>query len=492
MFVRPALLLILGIFMAIHVSAQSAQLPQQDSILSSRTISPQYLDKVADKADRLEQKLDKKSQKALEQWQRQEAKIKRKLAGIDSLKAKQIFGNAGQQYQQLEQKLQGGNLKQYVPSLDTLATSLKFLQQNPQLLGKTKEAQQKLTEALGKVNGLESQFGKAEAVKKFLKERQQYLKEQISGLGSHVSGQFGKEFKQLNKQAYYYSAQVKEYKALLKDHKKAEKKALELLGKTKLFKDFMRKNSQLASLFRLPGDPADPAAQASLAGLQTRAQVNNLIQQQIAAGGPNARQQFQQNLQQAQGQLNQLKDKISQLGKGGGNSDDIMPEGFKPNDQKTKSFLKRLELGTNIQSQKARGYFPATSDIGLSVGYKLNNKSIIGIGASYKLGWGKDIRHINITHQGAGLRSFVDWKVKGSWWISGGYEANYRSEFNQIEQLKNLRSWQQSGLVGISKVVSLKTQFFKKTKLQLLWDMLSYRQVPRAQPIVFRIGYSLK
>jgi len=489
MLIRATALLISGLIISVSVTAQSGRLQQQDTLLSSHTVSPHYLDKVAAKAEQLEQKLDKKSRKALEQWQKQEANIQRKLAGIDSLKAKQIFSHANQQYQQLEQKLQSGNLKNYIPSLDTLTTSLMFLQQNPQLLSKTNQAQQKLTEALGKVNGLEGQFGKAEAVKKFLKERQQYLKEQISGLGSQVSGQFGKEFKQLSKQAYYYSAQVKEYKALLKDHKKAEKKALELLSKTKLFKDFMRRNSQLASLFRLPGDPGDPTAQASLAGLQTRAQVNNLIQQQIAAGGPNARQQFQQNLQEAQGQLNQLKNKVSQLGKGG-NSDDIMPEGFKPNDQKTRSFLQRLELGTNIQSQKARGYFPTTSDIGLSLGYKLNNKSIIGIGASYKLGWGKDIRHINITHQGAGLRSFVDWKVKGSWWVSGGYEMNYRSEFSQVEQLKNLNAWQQSGLIGISKVVSLKTKFFKKTKLQLLWDVLSYQQVPKAQPIVFRIGYN--
>jgi hypothetical protein len=49
----------------------------------------------------------------------------------------------------------------------------------------------------------------------------------------------------------------------LKDHKKAERKAIELLSKTKLFKDFMRKNSMLASLFRLPGDQNDPLSQAT-------------------------------------------------------------------------------------------------------------------------------------------------------------------------------------------------------------------------------------
>ena len=139
----------------------------------------------------------------------------------------------------------------------------------------------------------------------------------------------------------------------------------------------MRKNSMLASLFRMPADdPNDPTYIASLAGLQTRAQVNALIQNQIAAGGPGAQQQVNQNLQAAHAQLQQLKDKVNQWG---GSSDDILPEGFKPNDQKTKSFLQRFELTTNIQSQRANNIFPVTSDLGLSIGYKLNDKSGSGI-----------------------------------------------------------------------------------------------------------------
>ena len=250
----------------------------------------------------------------------------------------------------------------------------------------------------------------------------------------------------------------------------------------------MRKNSMLASLFRMPGDPNDPTAQASLAGLQTRAQVNSLIQTQIANGGPNAMQQFQQNLQSAQSQVSQLKDKVMKYG--GGSSDMEMPEGFKPNSQKTKNPWQRIEIGTNIQNQKSNGLLPTTSDIGLSLGYKINDKSIIGVGSCFKIGWGKDIQHIQLSGQGASLRSFVDIKLKGSFWISGGYEMNYRNAFNSIANLQNYRAWQQSGLIGVSKVVSIKSKLLKKTKLMLLWDMLSTQQIPRAQPVVFRVGYS--
>jgi hypothetical protein len=458
---------------------------QAQDDLTSTNIPAKYIDRVTSLTGKLQEQLTKKSEKALQKLKDWEKRSQKKLAKKDSLKAANIFGDAKEKYQRLEERLKNpGSSHHYIPSLDTLATSIKFLQENSTLVSTTKDATQKLKNAVGNIDELKTRFQNAEEIKKFLKERSQFLRTQLSESG------LGKELKKLNKQAYYFNQQLNEYKAILTDHRKAEKKAIELLSKTRLFKEFFRKNSQLASLFRLPADPNDPASQVSLAGLQTRAQVNGLIQQQLTSGGPNAQAQFQQNMQAAQGQLNQLKNKVSQLGLG--NSNDIMPEGFKPNNQKTKTFLQRLEWGTNFQSQKPNGYFPVTSDIGISLGYKLNEKSVLGIGTSYKIGWGKNIRNINITHQGVGLRSFTDWKVKGSFWLSGGYEMNYRNEFNRIDDLKQLNAWQQSGLFGLSKVVSLKTKFFKKLKAQLLWDFLSYQQVPQTQPILFRIGYNIR
>lgn len=477
-----SVLLIAWLLFAITSYAQSSQsIPDQ----SIPFLPAKYLDNISDKASTLEHQMDKHSAKALSKMQKQEERIRRKLFKIDSVKASQLFNGSQQQYERLTQEIEKkGSANYYTSAIDTLTTSLKFLKQNPELLANIKQAKEKLGSTMQKVKGMDAQFQKAEAIKKFLKERQAYLKQQLQQAG------FAKELKKWNKQVYYFNQQLNDYKALLKDHKKAEKKAMELLSKTKLFRDFLRKNSQLASLFRLPGDPTDPTSQISFAGLQTRTQVNAIIQQQLSAGGPPAQQQFSQNLQQAQDQLNNWKNKLTQAGSSG--SDDIMPEGFKPNHQRTKSFLQRIEIGTNIQSQKASGLFPATSDIGLSIGYKLTDKSILGIGASYKMGMGKDIRHINITHQGAGMRSFIDWKLKGSFWMSGGYEMNYRNAFRRIDALKDLYAWQQSGLIGLSKVISLKTKFFSKTKLQLLWDFLSYQQLPRTQPILFRVGYTIK
>jgi len=479
---NPKLLLIILLTVCIQSYSQSGF----DSLLTK--IDPQkWSAAVEKKVSKLEDKIIAKSEKTLQRLQRQEEKIYRKqLATKDSVEARVKLAEIQNKYTDLESKLKSpssifpNSARQYFAHLDTLKTAFKFLDQQ--------NAGGNVKNALSKIESFEGKMQQAEEIKKFIRERREQLKQQWEQLG------LVKELKKFNKQAYYYSEQLKEYKEILNDPNKIEKKAIELLSKTKLFQDFMKKNSMLASLFRMPGDPNDPAYIASLAGLQTRAQVNNLIQQQIAAGGPNARGVMQQNIQQAQSQLQQLKNKIlnSPLGDrgGSGSSDDIMPEGFKPNNQKTKSFLKRLEYGTNIQTQRAQYYFPVTSDLGLSVGYKLNDKSVIGLGASYKLGWGYGWNNIKLTQEGAGLRSYVDWKIKGSFWVSGGYEMNYRTVFNSIAQLQDLDGWQQSGLIGLSKVVNVKSKFFKKTKLQLLWDFLSYQQLPRTQPILFRVGYN--
>ena len=483
MSLHQSLLVSLGIIITLCVHAQS-EVPQitDTAAILSPSQSSKYLDIVTTKAGKLEQKLDRHSAKALQQMQKLEKRIGGKLAKLDSNKAKEIFGNAEQQYKELEQRLEKSvPLQQYLPSLDSLTSSLKFMEKNEQLFSQTKKARQKLKSAMNKFSGMEGKFQKAEEIKIFLKERKTYLQQALQNSG------FAKELKKISKNAYYAAQQVKEYKSMLQDHRKAERKALQLLSKSKLFQNFMRKNSMLASLFRLPGDPNDPVNLTSLAGLQTRIQVNGLIQQQI---GPNGQAQFQQNMQDAKSQLQQLKDKVTQLGSN--NSDGDMPEGFTVNPEKVKSLLKRLEYSINFQSQKANNFFPASTDLGLSIGYRLSPTKIVGLGMSYRAGLGRGWNHIRFTQESIGFRSFADIKLKGSLWFTSGFEMNYHTSFSSIDQLKDLNKWSRSGLAGLSKVVSLKTKFFKKTKLQLLWDYLSYQQKPRTPPVIFRINYAFK
>ncbi|HYH15467.1 MAG TPA: hypothetical protein VD794_09610 [Flavisolibacter sp.] len=453
----------------------------QDSTLQSPI---KYIVAVEKRANDLTASIDKKTNQYLNKFKKGEVRLLKKLAKKDSTKAAQLLAQSRAKYQQLEKALKGENhLQEYIPSLDTLTTSLKFLSQHKAFLATVRDEQTNFGQTLGKVEGLKSSLGKAEAVHQFLQEQKAHLATQLKGLP------LAKQFKRLHKHAYYYKAQVDEYKALLKDKSKWEKKALELLSKTKAFQSFMRKNSQLASLFRLPG--IEEESIASLEGLQTRAQVNHLLQERFG-GDPSAIAQLKENVQAAQGQLNTLKAKAESLKTGsvGNGGTDLAQPHFKPNSQKTKSFFKRLEVGTNLQSQKARYLFPVTADLGLSLGYRLTDKSSVGVGGSYKVGIGTGWQHIQLTHEGVGLRSYADYHLKGSLFLAGGYERNYRSEIKAIEQLNRRSAWQASGLVGLTK----KYQVSKKLKgqMQLLWDFLSHRQVPRSQAVLFRIGYSIK
>ena len=472
---RIPLLLGLAIF-CLNLSAQESP----DSL---RFRPDAYVQAVGKQAEKLDEKLTRENQKVLRKWERQRTKLLRQLAQKDAATAQLLKARFDQQADQFKKALENPteSLAQYLPGLDSLQTSLSFLQSD-QLSSVTSKMDAKLLgNATEKLQSLKQQLAGTERIEQMLKEQQQALRGKLESLGLLRS------LKSMNKTLYYYQAQVAEYKTLLKDHKKATRKGLALLQKTKLFQDFMRRNSQLASLFRLPGDPNDPNVAASLAGLQTRAQVNGLIQQQIANAGPGAAAQLRSNISQAQSQLNSLKEKVLKLG--GSSSDMAMPDGFRPNTEKTKSFLRRLELGTNFQSQRARGWMPTRTDIGLSIGYKFRPSIIVGIGSSYRLGWGTDIRHIRVTHQGLSLRSFIDVKLKGSFWMTGGYERNQIAEATPEGVPTGTWGWQSSGLIGVSKVVSLQSKFFKKTKLMLLWDFLRHQQKATGQAIVLRVGY---
>jgi hypothetical protein len=445
--------------------------------------------------ERLSKRINKQTSHYLKKLEKKETQLKTALAQKDSLKAAQVFGNVKDKYAKLQQQLQNKagklqGLNSYIPGLDSINTASKYLSQ----LKNINPVQLTQLTVLNQTTGnLQQQLQSAINIQQIFKDRQQQLEQTLSQYN------ITKQLQSFNKQAYYYQQQITEYKNLLHDETKLQQKALGLVRELPAFKDFMSRNGQLAQLFRLPDNYGTPQA---LAGLQTRAGIDQLIQQRLGVGGGTgantgntgtgtANNMLQQQIQQAQGQLSQLKDKLNGLGSNT-NQDIQMPQGFKPNSQKTKSFLQRIEYGINIQSQK-NGLLPTTSDIAGTIGYKLNDKSIIGIGAGYKLGWGNSINNIILSNEGIGLRSFIDIKLPSfggageGFWITGGYEQNYMKGFDKIPQLNDYSKWQQSGLIGVSKKYSIGK---KKGNLQLLYDLLHKQHIPTTQPILFRIGYT--
>lgn len=461
------------------VTAQSQSAPDQFQGMSSR-----LLQRIQAKVSKLNNSIDHQSEKYLQVLAKREASLMKKLHKDSAITAS-LSDNVVDEYEACLAKLKDSaafaeDLQgEYLPCFDSLKSSLSFLQQYADKLPPSQVKQ--LQASLQNVHQLEAKFRQSAEVKAFLQGR----KQQLAGLLSRHTGgnrRLGKELAAYQKEYYYYSQQLREYKETWKNPDRLQRKVFEIMRKQPAFIDFMKQHSALAALFRLPQDYGTDAA---LQGLQTR---NDILQQLqgFAASGPNAEQLMRQNLQAANGALSQIKNKLESLGDDG---EDIDMPGFKPNHQKTKSFLGRLEYGTDIQTQRSSNAFPTTTDIGLSVGYKLNDKSIAGVGMSYKMGWGRGFDHIAISHQGMGIRSFLDYKLKGTFYLSGGMEYNYQRPFADFGIISGMDEWQKSGLVGITKVISIKKGFLKKTTLQLLWDFLSYDQLPRTQPFKFRIGY---
>lgn len=453
------------------LSAQ--QLNETQSAIDSLSAVPKsYVSTVKKKIDKLDQQLVKETKQSLDVFIKTEEKLKAKMAKVDSVAANNMFNKSIDSLKQLKSKLSGkaakytGALKgDYFSYFDTLSNSIGFMKE----AGKYKD---QVSDAFEKVEALKGRLNDVGNIKKYLQERKNELK---SYAGKYTD--WSKDLGKLNKEAYYYGQKINEYKELFKDKKKVEQKALEMLKKTKAFNNFMAQNSALASLFNMQAN-ADPA---NLEGLQTRAQVEALIQERLAGATAEGRSQISQQMQAARDQMNELKDKFP-----GSDNAAEMPN-FKPKDLKSKSFLQRLEFGGNIQFQKSNGVFPTTSDIAGQVAYKFHKKGSLGIGAAYKLGLGSGLDHLALNHEGVGFRSFIDWKLKGSFYINGGYEQNYLSRFDRIEQLQGLSNWQASGLIGISKKFKVSKKL--KGSMMLLYDILYAQQEVGRSPVVFRVSY---
>ena len=469
-------------------------LGQSDSLLkSSSKISDRLCSKIDSKSAKLDLDIENESETYLQKFAKQEAALKTQLYKNDSNSAKYLFfSNPEQQYFSLIHKIKADTAKlikpsnsEYLPYADSLQGILKFLNGNPSILSTTSKLNSSnLQASLGNIQTLQSKMQDAEVAKQFVEARKEQIKQYILA-HTQLPTEVSKIYDQYNRQLYYYTQQLNEYKEIFNDPDKMTSAALKMLNRIPAFNSFMQKNSFLSGIFNMPGDYD---LNNSIPGMQSRDMIKQMLQTQISGGGSNAASALTQSLASAQGQLQNLKDKISSLGGSSENAD--LPKGFQPNDQKSKSLFKRLEFGINVQNTQSSHFFPTMTDFGLSVGYKLNNKSTIGVGGSYNVGWGTNINHIKISSQGAGIRSFFDYKIKGSIYATGGFEYNYQKIDYSISQNHYANIWQKSGLIGLSKVVSMNSQYFKKTKIELLWNFLSYQQIPRTQPILFRVEYN--
>jgi hypothetical protein len=484
----PALCLAAALCLAVTISyAQSA-----DTLTGKLAGFPlRVFGKITGKTAGLQQQLTRQTERYVNRMARQEEKLRAQLYKTDSAKAAALYPqDPKQQYAAMLQKFKQDSSRvftsmgpEYLARVDSLQGALGFLNKNPGVLNANPAMQAKMQASLASVQQLQAKLAAADAIRQFVQSRKAQIQQALSGYTRLPSG-ITNAVAGYKKQAYYYADQVRQYRSELNDPDKMMQTALVLLNKLPAFTGFMQKNSFLAGLF---GVPAGYGTDQGMVGLQTRDQVMNMIKSQIGQGGSSGASAIQSGLQSAQQDITKLQNKLSALGAGSGGMD--MPQ-FPVNEQKKQTFLKRLEVGVNFQTSQTTYWYPTTSNLGVSLGYQLGHGNVAGIGMAYKLGLGNGFQHMALSSQGLGLRSFLQVKVKKTWGLAAGFEYNFQQPLSSYQDIRNLSSWTRSGLVGITKTVSMKSTVFKKTMVEFLWDYLSYSQIPRTAPIIFRAAYS--
>ena len=502
--------------MPVSLYAQDASDAPKEK-LSLFNFNTKAVDAVNKQYTKLQANVEKQSQKMLERMQQKEAKLKKKVAAKDSTKAAQLFnGDIDRQYADLQNKLSGkpdSSLKhpmqQYIPGLDSLQTSLDFLQSGNTTLPNIPADNLEQYKALsGRIQELQGRMQEASDIQNFIREKERSLKAQLQNTG------LAKELTSINREVYYYQQRFSEYKAILNDKDKLKETLLSTVRNLPAFQKFWQKNSFLSQLFPAPSNSPGGGGLASLAGLQTRAGMQQILTQRFGtntsalSGGSGSSLSptggagggyLQQQMQNAQSQLNDLKSKLSEklgsLSSEGANSDMTQPD-FSPQATHTKSFFQRLEYGINFQSQQGTSLLPARTDITATIGYKLSDNKACGFGFGYRLGLGSGWKDIRLTNEGLNLRSYFDFKAKGSIWVSGGFEYNYMQSFGSLRSVyNNIDVWQKSALLGLTKKAPLnppgggKQKKQREAKVQLLYDFLWNKQVPTGQQLVFRVGW---
>jgi hypothetical protein len=467
-------------FIGLMVGYSSFGQQVSDTTLKNlQQVPTKYATKVESKVNAVDAALQKKEAQYVDKLSRIEAKILAKLQKINPSKLQSLAPSPYDKW--LNQSPASAGASNYSPGLDSMKTSLAFLQQG--------SGGSSLTSASASVTQLQGNLNQAGLIDQYIQQRRQQLAQLLSQY-SNLPPSITNEFNEYKEEAYYYRAQVQSYKDMLSDPDKMIATANSILSRLPAYQSFFSHNSMLAGLFAAPvgGGTAVGNLPLQLGNLQTRAQVQGIIQQQVASAGPNAQAAMQQQMSAAQSQLSSLQQQATQFPAAGSSSSMDLPPGFQPNSQKTKTFLKRIEYGANVQFAQSTWDFPATANIGLTLGYKINDKSTIGVGLAYTAGMGSGWNDIQLSNQAVGLRSYIDWKIKKSYYVIGGYEENYLTQFASLNDLRNASAWQPSALIGLERKYKISSKL--QGNVQVLYDALYKQEVPQGQMIKFRVGYN--
>lgn len=359
--------------------------------------------------------------------------------------------------------------------LDSLSTSLRFLEGLPGMADHPA-----VLKTLSKQRLLNSRLQQQLDLGAGLKLRLELKTQQL--LQEKYPASVKKPLRAIRKEVATYQQQWQNFQLRMEDSRQWINRLISLARTTSGFQRFFREHSALADLFPTAAGP--DSSYSSPSGLQSRYALKKLMEDRLGEQHGSPYNRLLQQIPSVQQQLHSMDVAIPALP--AENMLNHRERVIAVNRQKGKSFGQRLELNVNIQQTKARLSLPVLSDVAASVGYRLDDKRVIGIGLAYRMGLGNGWRNLRLSHEGLGFRSYLDWKLIGSVWLTGGYEQNYFSSFARENTGRSDLAWQGSPLLGVSKLVKLDRGPVKKARFQLLLDLGHKEQRPL---FLFRVHY---
>lgn len=465
----------------------------QDSAISERK-KIRYLKKIEKKNDRYVKQQEKKTHKLLSGLTEKEKALYEELdsSKIDSSITKNSFSKIEKrllteentdpeklltklsQPQTIEKSFSldvipenaDGDIKDYLKQQittasflsDTSCTSCEKLKQQ------TAKAKENIAKTAAKLDRLKK-------VQTDIKKQQETLK----NYGVSTPELAGK-LKDIDKSCYYYTQGINGFKDMYTSPAKGiESSLLKSLSFNKNFTAFQSNFTALKIPALTSGTLPD------MTGYQTKAQVQALLTQNAPGIAADAKAQLISNMQNSLTKFTELRDQqpdVSMLKD---------KPAFKVNPYKGLPLRKRLVPGFTFQPQIKTITAPLLVNLGATLGFKLTGLLTPMIGASTRIGLGKDIQHIAFSYEGIVAKAGMDMKLFYGFSFQGWYEATWKPYPYLLATDQKVNYPEPSLIAGICNTYKIS----KKVSGTFLigYDFFYNRHTPYTSPWVIRLGW---
>lgn len=391
-------------------------------------------------------------QEQIDQWQSQAAdKLTQKVGGLDSIANLETDKLLGEKFSDL-------NSDQYKEQLGKVNELLK-------------EYTAKITdkEELQWVEHYSGQLNQLEGVVQDYQGKLMEV-EQVQLLQSYSD-----QLKQLaqESQGYFQQAQSMVEGGLTEDSPLM--KSLE--SKIGHYPEFQELQKQTEALQKLKSKPTD--YQKEYEQYQDPKYLQQQALEQAKKLGTNRFKQHQDKLQTAQKKLADYKKKYSSI-----QSTKDMSTAVKRNSLEGKTLSERLVLGGTLQVDKE----PTSLDVSPLLGYKLNRKYTVGLGATYRAVL--NFNEFNAEEQVYGFRAFFQREAVKGFFVHGEFERMNVAPDSAATNAETTRRWKSGVLAGIGKEYN----FIKNVngQVMVLYNFMHQEGItPYNKRWVFRFGFSL-